>query len=88
MLPVDWIGLVAGGFHDSFGHGPVCVGVVVGVVACDDADGAVVECDWLDGVHVFSFCCCEAEPFLCGHDHYNTWSEISQYEKQKMPTSA
>lgn len=58
VLPVDWIGLVVGGFHDGFVHGPVCVGVVVGVVTCDDADGAVVECDWLvvgfGVVHLFS----------------------------------
>lgn len=39
VLPVDWIGLVVGGFHDGFVHGLVRVGVVVGVVSGDYADG-------------------------------------------------
>ena len=58
VLPVDWIGLVVGGFHDSFVHGLVRVGVVVGVVSGDYADGAVVVEDWLvvgfGVVHLFS----------------------------------
>ena len=74
VLPVDWIGLVVGGFHDGFVHGPVCVGVVVGVVSGDYADGAVVVEDWLVVVfcvvHLFSLV---GSACLCGHFQYGTF---------------